>query len=125
MKSLFCSLHVDVLLYEWCAVKGYALAVRTYDKQGGSVCRDRPMYSDELRAGENYANEAADFQAACRIRSYANAILSEKNLSDERRQYAEWALKKADWLDPTIESNDEYFGKRKHGEKIEKRYRYF
>lgn len=44
-----------------------------------------------------------------RLRKYAQAILAENNIMDERRQWAEWALKKADWLDPTIATVDEIF----------------
>ena len=55
-----------------------------------------------------------------RLRKYVQAILAENNITDERRRWAEWALKKADWLDPTIATVDEIFGKRKPGEEFEK-----
>lgn len=55
-----------------------------------------------------------------RLRKYAQTILAENNITDERRRWAEWVLKKADWLDPTIATVDEIFGKRKLGEEFEK-----
>lgn len=55
-----------------------------------------------------------------RLRKYAQTILAENNITDERRRWAEWALKKADWLDLTIATVDEIFGKRKPGEEFEK-----
>lgn len=80
----------------------------------------RRLYNEEIDKFILLQNEAADFETACQIRKYAQAILAEDNIADERRQWAEWALKKADWLDPTIATVDEIFGKRKPGEKFEK-----
>jgi len=35
-------------------------------------------------------------------------------LDEEKAAWVEWATKKADWFDPTVARDDEYFGERKH-----------
>ncbi len=57
-------------------------------------------------------NEAEDFIIACNIRAYANAMASKSNLTNDEQEWIEWALKKADWFDPIINSEDELLGKR-------------
>ena len=36
-------------------------------------------------------------------------------------EWIEWALKKADWYDPSIATEDEYLGKRQHEKVLKKR----
>lgn len=36
-------------------------------------------------------------------------------------EWIEWALKKADWYDPSIETEDEYLGKRQHEKSAEEK----
>jgi hypothetical protein len=77
----------------------------------------RNRYNLEVERTIALENEASDYTIACRIRAYAGAV--EKNIdpddmTDETRQWIEWAMKKADWYDPTIARNDEIFGEREH-----------
>lgn len=51
--------------------------------------------------------KAQDYDVACKIRAYIKALGSSENWID-------WAKKKADWIDHTVERIDELFGKREH-----------
>ena len=66
-------------------------------------------------------NEAEDFIIACNIRAYANAMASKPNLTNDEQEWIEWALKKADWFDPIINSEDELLGKREHSKNSEEK----
>ena len=66
-------------------------------------------------------NEAEDFIIACNIRAYANAMASKSNLTNDEQEWIEWALKKADWFDPIINSEDELLGKREHSKNSEEK----
>ena len=35
-------------------------------------------------------------------------------LDEETAAWVDWAIKKADWVDPTVGRNDELFGEREH-----------
>ncbi|WP_414733909.1 hypothetical protein [Acetobacterium carbinolicum] len=77
----------------------------------------RNQYNNEVELTIRLKNEALDFEKACRIRSYIAAIESasqqgefEKDVSD----WIDWANKKADWFDPVVARNDEFFGVREH-----------
>ena len=60
-------------------------------------------------------NKTADFEIACRIRRYIDAIKNDPTNPDNNPDWIDWASKKADWIDPTVAREDEFFGKRKHG----------
>ena len=47
----------------------------------------------------------------------------EKTVDDDILEWVKWAKKKADWYDPTVASNDEFFGKRNHGKSREEKVR--
>ena len=66
-------------------------------------------------------NAALDYEKACKIRDYANAVAAScgnDGLDEETAVWVDWALKKADWFDPTIARDDDLFGKREHGESL-------
>jgi len=74
-------------------------------------------YNAEVELTICLENEALDYEKACRIRSYIAAIdeanregLFEEDVSD----WIDWANKKADWFDPVVARNDEFFGVREH-----------
>lgn len=56
---------------------------------------------------------AEDYHIAQNIRIFVKAKIGEGVISDELRAWTEWALKKADWIDPIIQREDEYLGKRR------------
>ena len=49
------------------------------------------------------------------LRSYIDAIKRDPNNPDNNPEWIDWASKKADWFDPTVAREDEFFGKRKQG----------
>ena len=49
-------------------------------------------------------------------REYIQAMIDSGN-EDITPEWIEWALKKADWYDPSIATEDEYLGKRQHEKK--------
>ena len=48
---------------------------------------------------------------ACKIRTYISAVTQSQPLTEEM---IKWASDKADWFDPIISRDDEFFGKREH-----------
>ena len=54
------------------------------------------------------------------IREYIQAMIDSGN-EDITPEWIEWALKKADWYDPSIETEDEYLGKRQHEKSAEEK----
>ena len=92
----------------------------------------RKKYNKEVERTISLENAALDYEAAHRIRSYVKAVLSSCG-SDEMdydiATWIEWAMRKADWFDPTVARDDEILGKRKHNkspeEKILKQKRYW
>ena len=56
--------------------------------------------------------DAMDYKIACDIRAYIKAV-SEKSVNDNSTSaWIAWAMKKADWYDPSIRRNDPVLGKR-------------
>lgn len=78
-------------------------------------------YNIEVDRTIELINKAEDYKMACCLRAYIDAIEIQDNLSDEQKEWLAWARKKADWYDPTIARDDEFFGKRKHEETAEKK----
>ena len=90
--------------------------------------RIREQYNNEVDKTKALLNKIADYEIACRIRSYIDAIKNDPNNPDNNPEWIDWASNKADWFDPTVAREDEFFGKRKHGldaeqKKLEKRWR--
>ena len=77
--------------------------------------RIREQYNNEVDKTNSLLNKTADYEIACRIRSYIDAIKRDPNNPDNNPEWIDWASKKADWFDPTVAREDEFFGKRKHG----------
>ena len=64
-------------------------------------------------------NCAEDYKIACEIRNYIDAVSKKENLTDEIKEWINWANKKANWFDPIIDEEDELLGKRKHTESMD------
>lgn len=60
------------------------------------------------------ANLSEDYDIACKIRRYITAVEASGNLDPKITEWIEWAKAKADWYDPTIAREDEFWGKRDH-----------
>lgn len=67
---------------------------------------------------------ALDYETACRIRAYVNAIAKQSGLTPENEAWIKWANEKADWYDPTMELDDPILGRRNHSKpsELEKKY---
>jgi hypothetical protein len=74
----------------------------------------RERYNVEVERTQSLANEAEDYSIACQIRTYISAIEQNSDLTQEVKKWILWAKQKADWYDPTIKREDEYFGSREH-----------
>lgn len=73
----------------------------------------------EVQKIKELINCAEDYKIACEIRSYIGAISKKENLTDEIKKWINWANKKANWFDPTIDEEDELLGKREHAESMD------
>ncbi|MBU3207719.1 hypothetical protein [Clostridium algidicarnis] len=80
------------------------------------------LYSEEADKIAKLTNIAQDYEEACKIRAYIEALELRADLSDEATtEWIEWAKKKADWFDPIIAREDEVFGKREHEKSAEQK----
>ena len=80
------------------------------------------LYSEEADKTAALTNIAQDYEVACKIRAYIEALELRADLSDEATaEWIEWAKKKADWFDPIIAREDELFGKREHEKNAEQK----
>ena len=61
-------------------------------------------------------NEAEDYDKACKIRAYIAAVQADPVLSQEKKEWIQWAKQKADWIDPIISARDPFLGIRDHKE---------
>ena len=82
----------------------------------------RQRKEQEICRVQELVNKAEDYRSATEIRNYIQAVM-EKNVGDNILEWVKWAKKKADWYDPTVASNDEFFGKRNHGKSREEKER--
>ena len=73
----------------------------------------RERYNDEIDCTLELINEAEDYEIACKIRAYINAVQNNPN-SNTSINWINWARKKADWFDPSVDFEDELLGKRNH-----------
>ena len=75
----------------------------------------RKRYNIEVEKTLALENMSEDFETACKIRNLVKAV-EEKGSSDTKvLQWISWAKAKADWYDPTVAADDEFFGTREHG----------
>lgn len=84
----------------------------------------RKLYNEEVDKINALKNEALDYETACRIRAYANAVAEQSGLSPEKEAWIKWANEKADWYDPTMDVDDPILGQRNHSKpsELEKKY---
>ncbi|MEY8762514.1 MULTISPECIES: hypothetical protein [Clostridium] len=82
----------------------------------------RIRYNEEVDKTIALTNMSQDYYTACKIRAYINALESKVDVNDEKAaEWIEWAKKKADWYDPTVDRKDELLGEREHGENEERK----
>lgn len=79
----------------------------------------RKRYNEEVKQTLALENQAEDFAIACKIRALINAVESKVNGDGDVAKWVIWAKAKADWYDPTIATEDEFFGERNHAESAE------
>ena len=78
----------------------------------------RKRYNEEITKTAALVNQANDFEIACKIRAMVAAAEANGTASEE---WIAWARAKADWYDPTVAAEDEFFGKRNHKESPERK----
>ena len=81
---------------------------------------NRQRKEQEIRLVKELVNKAEDYRIAKEIREYIQAMIDSGN-EDITPEWIEWALKKADWYDPSIATEDEYLGKRQHEKSAEEK----
>lgn len=74
----------------------------------------RKRYNEEADKVEALLNAADDYAEACKIRAYVQAVRDKGNLDKAAERWLVWAEKKADWMDPLTDREDEWLGKRIH-----------
>lgn len=130
-----CSKHaadIIVLLYEAANTlrierEAREEAARKREEEERQRNARRERYNQEIDRTNALVHEAEDFEIACKIRAYVSAVEQSGELTEEGAYWVKWARQKADWYDPTIEREDEFFGTREHGKskdqkKLEKSY---
>ena len=81
---------------------------------------NRQRKEQEIRLVKELVNKAEDYRIAKEIREYIQAMIDSGN-EDITPEWIEWALKKADWYDPSIATEDGYLGKRQHEKSAEEK----
>ncbi len=71
----------------------------------------RKRYNQEVDRTLSLIRCAQDYETARMIRNYVSAM-EQSRTEESIAEWAQWALSKADWFDPTMEKDDECFGKR-------------
>lgn len=74
----------------------------------------RKRYNIEVDRTLALTNLAQDYDTACKIRNYIAVVEASGSQSTETMEWVEWAKSKADWYDPTVAKEDDFFGKREH-----------
>lgn len=96
---------------------------RRKEEEEKKKCEERRIrYNEEVDKTIALTNMAQDYDIACKIRTYINALESKVDIDDKKTaEWIEWAKKKADWYDPTVARKDELFGERNHEENEEQK----
>lgn len=81
----------------------------------------RKRYNVEVDRTLALTNLAEDYDTACKIRRYIAVVEAQGEPDEETAKWIEWAKAKADWYDPTVAREDEFFGKREHEKDAEKK----
>lgn len=74
----------------------------------------------ELERVHTLVHKAMDWRTANEIRTYAAAVesslsdVSDPNTLEEKKRWVQWAMEKADWLDPTVAAPDPILGLHDH-----------
>lgn len=89
-------------------------AIRKAEEEKRQKELRRQCYNDEIDKLNTLKQEAADFETSCRIRAYIAAIECKPDISDEQKEWINWAKAKADWYDPTKDIADPILGKKDH-----------
>ena len=89
-------------------------AIRKAEEEKRQKELRRQRYNDEIDRLNALKQEAVDFETACRIRAYVAAIEEKSDISDEQKEWINWAKAKADWYDPTKDATDPILGKKDH-----------
>ena len=76
--------------------------------------KTKRRYNEEVDKTVALVNAAQDYATACMIRNYIEAVRQASETGNAGSDWLDWAAKKADWFDPTIAREDEWFGKRRH-----------
>ena len=75
----------------------------------------RKRHDAEVEQTLALEHEAEDYDTACKIRRYIQAHIA-AHPGEDLSEWVEWATAKADWYDPTVSREDEFFGVRDHAE---------
>ena len=78
----------------------------------------RKKYNLEVQHTNLLVRAASDFDTAQKIRAYISAVEQSASTTQDEITWITWAMRKADWYDPTIKCEDEIFGKRKPGQEL-------
>lgn len=92
-------------------------AARKRDEEARLKEERRNLYNEEVERTIALENEALDYEKACRIRAYINAVENascENAVNGDISAWIDWAKKKADWFDPTVARVDELLGRREY-----------
>lgn len=81
----------------------------------------RQKYNDEVDLLQELTNKASDYETACKIRAYIEAVEARNDLDEETIEWIRWAKARADWLDPSVALADPILGLRNHGENPDKK----
>ncbi len=72
------------------------------------------QYNEEVDKTIALVNAAQDYATACMIRSYVEAVRQASDVGETDPDWLDWATKKADWFDPIVAREDEWFCRRRH-----------
>ena len=95
------------------------------ENEKGIVKLTRKQLYDEIWAfsvagvARKYNLNYGKLIATCKVETL-QAMIDSGN-EDITPEWIEWALKKADWYDPSIATEDEYLGKRQHEKSAEEK----
>ena len=81
----------------------------------------RKRYDIEVDRTLALTNLAEDYETACKIRRLIANVEASGTPDEETAEWIEWARAKADWYDPTVAREDEFFGERDHEKDAEKK----
>ena len=81
----------------------------------------RERYNTEVDRTLALTSLADDYDTASKIRRYLAALEISGSLSSETSEWIEWAKSKADWYDPTIAKEDDFFWEREHAKPEEEK----